>query len=222
MTLAFREFKYLKSVKSDILVNALDRPDAPDPTDPRIQYGKLIRLPNKKFSANWNEAVKQVRVLCPEITHVVLQNSDIQYSPRAIEMAIENLPDDVHLATWTFNSANWFAQPSRTRSLAVPYVEFTAPIISLELWDKIGGLDESCPHDWGNDLLFGYQAWELGYTPMVYNNFTFHHFGRASTPHFNHRTFKEGMLRYLEEKLGQNWESVMLSHTPNIKNLWSK
>lgn len=222
LTLAYKNFDYMANMEHTFIANAVDKDSDPDYIPTKLG-AEIVRMKNKGFAANWNEAVRLFRESNPQATHVVLQNSDIQYNPIELSYAIFRLDPNIHLATWAFNSANRWAHPNYRpvdNNATVPYVEFTAPIVSLELWDKLGGLDESCPNSWGNDIKFGYDAWGLGYKPEVLRDFSFHHFGKKSTPLFNQKLFSDKMVAYLENLYGKDWQRVILSHTPHINKIW--
>lgn len=219
LTLAYKNFSYMAGMRHDFVIDAYDKETDP-PYKPTQVGVEVVRIKNRGFSENWNEGVRLFRERRPDVTHIILQNSDISYSQADLAYAIFRLKPTVHLATWAFNSAwNWCCKDSKfDRSGGVPFVEFTAPIISLELWDKVGGIDPASPH-WGNDIKFCFDAWRLGYKPEVLTDFTFIHANHKSTPNFDGKRFTKECFEYLSKTIGTDWQKQVQSFTPKIK-IW--
>lgn len=94
----------------------------------------------------------------------------------------------------------------------VPFIEWTAPMISRRALDKIGLLDEQLPY-WGMDLDWSYRAKETGYTLKVDGRVKVDHvYLRDHAPEAvsHHRRMERG--RYdvstenrLKQKYGVDW-----------------
>lgn len=115
-----------------------------------------------------------------------------------------------------FHSDHAFCQPIKGFSgvTSVPFVEFTAPIIRIEDFKRIGPLDERAPY-WGHDLIWGRTARELLYSIGVDHSTTIGHVYIRNNKSGNDVTNRRKNLRKqsdkatrerLEELYGETWK----------------
>ncbi len=164
------------------------------------------------FTKGWNKAIK---LLYNYYDAFWLMNSDIQINPDSIHR-IETLirRDNVHIITPSFNSwmehCNNFGTPGERLSNVI---EFTAPVIRKEVFDKIGFFDERFSLGYGVEYDFCLRAWNAGFNIYIDDASYFHHLGQQSIEKtsggykaYSKKAFAE-MKKGMEEKWGKNWIS---------------
>lgn len=91
--------------------------------------------------------------------------------PKLVEAMDETGYDCIHPA---FDSDHLFCRPDGSGEIkAVPFVEFTAPIVKVDTFKKYP-LDEYMPY-WGHDFDFGYKVRSNGGVVAVHHGITVEH-----------------------------------------------
>jgi len=74
----------------------------------------------------------------------------------------EHLDDDVAAIHPAFDSDHPHLNPKAPDGASVPFVEWTAPLVSVEAWENVGKLQAEMGY-WGFDLDWSYRAKRAGY-----------------------------------------------------------
>ncbi len=93
----------------------------------------------------------------------------------------------------------------------VPWVEFVAPIFSVDTLIKTGVLDFKMSYGWGVELDYCYRALKNGYKTRLCQNIAIHHYGHKSQSdhgEYSHYANIE-MNDRLREKYGDKWQEVL-------------
>jgi GT2 family glycosyltransferase len=176
---------------------------------------------NYGFTKGWNEAIKS---LYDEFDGFWLMNSDItvtRQSVRRVEEVCKNNPE-VMMFTPTYNCWMQHCKPQGKKNLEETKVlEFTAPIIRKEVFEKIGFFNEVFVRGYGVEFDFCYRMRQKGLKIFVDHGSSFNHIG--------HQTIKNsgGLISYSREAnfeltkglssiYGHSWKSIVLKDC-NIK-----
>lgn len=150
-----------------------------------------------------------------EPTDIVWFISNVTFNPDALDKLVKEMDkyDGIHPA---FDSDHKHIRPNGTDTVAdAPFLEFTAPIVRYELFDKIQ-LDESMPY-WGHDLDWSYRAKSIQARLGVHHGVVLGHtYIRNSKPHAVtlqrkrlRRLADSGTRSRLVELYGDKWRGVL-------------
>lgn len=172
---------------------------------------------NYGFSEGWNQGVKHV---FDEFTHFWLCNSDIILAAHTVEYLKTLINErDVDILTPSFNCWMPSARPAFVGVREVPYIEFTAPVISKNVFKKIGFLDsENFNLGFGVEFDFCYRARLAGFKIEVDHNCYFHHINGVTRnsiipeEEYNKKGWNE-LNRGLKAKYGNDFQRLVgLNH----------
>lgn len=174
---------------------------------------RCIRQDNLGFTKGWNRAIE---TLWDEFDVFWLMNSDIQVS-RSNLYRIETLAarPDLLFFTPSFNCWMKHCQPNRNKKIETTTIlEFTAPIIRKEVFERIGLFDPIFAMGYGVEFDFCYRAKQAGIPMHVDHRSSFYHMGQQTiskhggildySKHANYE-LKSGLL----QKYGPNYESLV-------------
>lgn len=140
--------------------------------------------------------------------------SNVTFPLNAVNKLLEQMDKTGFAAIHgSFKSGHPFCCPlhiEETREC--PFIEFTAPIVRADVFEKIQ-LDEEMPY-WGHDLDWGHRVRQLGWKIGVYHGFEFGHTYIQDNKN-NHPVTKQRALlrrntdgptvRALQKKYGKDW-----------------
>lgn len=182
-----------------------------DNGSPEPFAGAAWRQPDLGFTAGWNAAVQRV---FQDYEAFLLMNSDIRITPKVVEELARCLRTQpgFGVISGACNSPHPVMKPRLgSRGLReVPFVEFTAPLITRETFEEIGFFDERFRSGYGVEYDFCYRAWEAGIGAGVCDRARFRHYQHKSIkatvgfkPFFG--PAKKEMLQGLSEKYGERF-----------------
>jgi GT2 family glycosyltransferase len=174
---------------------------------------ETIRLDkNYGFTIGWNKGIEAVY---DRFDAFWLMNNDIEIDRTSIERVQALLErKDIAIFTPSYNGwakefDNHFTEDVRE----VGAIEFCAPIIKKEVFEKIGLLDERFSLGYGVEFDFCYKARKEGYGVHVDDGSSFYHHGQQTTGIELGRTLVEheriaNKERYkvMQEIYGANWQ----------------
>lgn len=149
-------------------------------TAPYTGKNRCIRQPDLGFTRGWNQAIQ---TLWDEFDIFWLMNSDIRVD-RVSLMRIEQLAQrdgGPEFFTPSFNCWMKHVQSVPSLGLAPTYVmEFTAPVISRKVFDRLGMWDERFSLGYGVEFDFCYRARVAGVKMWVDHLSRFYHLGQQT------------------------------------------
>lgn len=191
---------------------------------------EVLRLDkNYGFTLGWNKAVEHY---FDRFDAFWLMNSDIMISKEAISRMKAVAASNTGIITPAFNCWMWHCQTQFSDKYflggdglrSVPVIEFTAPVIHKEVFEKVGLFSEEFPRGWGVEFDFCYRAAKAGFPIMVDDLSNFYHIGQQTI------NMSEGYHNYVEKaatewnagmrKLwGRDWEEKLYGNKEFIKNI---
>lgn len=164
--------------------------------------GSYDQIENKGFTKNWNNILSLV--INEGFTHFCLSNNDIVPDEYYLENLCDHMDSDFYTAP--FNSPYSFLRPSDAFS-TVPFVEFTAPVISLETLEKVGFLDERFSMGYGVDYDYSIRCIENGIRPYVLPAPGFDHLEHRNMVNKTQyiRQAVDECRKGMEKKYGKDW-----------------
>jgi len=175
---------------------------------------RCIRQENLGFTEGWNRAIK---TLWNEFDMFWLMNSDIVIDPESVKRVewIAAAYPDVLFYTPAYNCWIRDSQPKDYTGLAgTPLMEFTAPVISKNVFEKIGFFDNLFSKGYGVDFDYCFRARQAGIQIYVDHYSCFYH--------LEHQTIErhEGFMQYsknasqemeagLSQKYGSDYKTLI-------------
>ncbi len=178
---------------------------------------------NYGFTAGWNKAVEH---FYNEFDAFWLMNSDIIVSRHCIKRISELMErHEINIITPAFNC--WM-NTTRNRNAhgtrEVKVIEFTAPVIKKQVFEKVGFFDERFARGWGVEFDFCHRARKAGFKIHVDDGSNFFHMGQqtinatvgyAEYGPKAHHEMESGM----SAKYGLNWKKSLYGDKDYIQNL---
>jgi hypothetical protein len=149
--------------------------------NPYAGPGKIIKIPNKGFTSNWNLIFEDF--LKTDKEYIWMTNNDIDIEQSTLHRMIDVIKIHTEAAA-VVASYNSHHQPLRNHSKGirpVPFMEQTSPIYRKS---AIKNLKETHGYvlyppikmGWGVDLISSYHLRELGWALLVIDDVSFHHY----------------------------------------------
>jgi len=189
-----------------------------DASQPGREYqgpGKVVKIDGNGFTLNWNNWLGRTH---RGATHFWIASSDV-FMPAANWAHIEEVLADETIGVYTptfDNSSHDFCKNKGQGLRDVPYVEFTAPIISRKCIEAVGLFDEYFTHGWGIDLLYGLAAREKGFRCVVDDYVSLDHLvaytmQKEGTLNQYHSNAWQQMQVGMELRLGKDWRKKIMA-----------
>jgi GT2 family glycosyltransferase len=164
---------------------------------------------NYGFTAGWNKAIEH---FYDKYDAFWLMNSDIIISRESVAR-IKDIIQQPHINIITASFNCWmqhcrYQNTHGTREVKV--IEFTAPVIKKNVFEKIGMFDERFIRGWGVEFDFCYRAKKDSFKIYVDDNSNFYHIGQQSIsmnpegPDYFTRANTEWYTG-MSAKYGKNW-----------------
>jgi GT2 family glycosyltransferase len=140
---------------------------------PDTKYAVIATPQNLRWGGGVNYLMAQIIKHYPECKAVWACNDDIEGASHAMARKLYDtlMATGAAVLSPCVNSSSWsqFMHEQYTGGLRkVTYVDFTAPMISVEAWKKVGPLDvEGIGVGWGCDIDWNVRARKLGYELYV-------------------------------------------------------
>lgn len=174
----------------------------------------VIQIANNGFTANWNAALAHISDIYPDWQFAGLFNNDIIIQPGFIDNLLSPFENkSVGIVSPTFNSPHRFIYVEDGSVFLAPYVEFTAPVIRRECFEKTGKLNEVFRLGWGVDFEYCFRARQAGFKIMVNGASKFTHLEHKSIKEFSKYAQKAAneMKAGLYKSMGGNWRALLLN-----------
>lgn len=174
---------------------------------------RCIRQENLGFTEGWNHAIK---TLWNEFDMFWLMNSDIVIDPESVkrvEWIVAAYPN-VLFFTSAYNCWIKGSQPKENTGLAeTSLIEFTAPVISKDVFEKIGFLDNLFPKGYGVDFDYCFRARQAGIQMYVDHYSCFYH--------LEHQTIEkyEGFMQYSKNASQEMEAGLSLKYGSDYRTL---
>jgi GT2 family glycosyltransferase len=141
---------------------------------------RTIRQENYGFTKGWNEGI---RAVYEEFDAFWLMNSDIIITPKCIDRveAILNEQPEVLFLTPSYNCWMKHCQTVKMAGLVETGVmEFTAPVIRKEVFERLGFFDEIFERGYGVEFDYCYKARQAGIKMYIDHQSNFYHLGQQT------------------------------------------
>lgn len=166
-------------------------------------------------------------------THVWFLNNDVLFltGPPLIARARERLARaerligsvGIYSPAVTFNPYHpQMVERAGGQFRQVRYVDGIAPLVSLDCWRSVGGLDhEGNPYGYGVDVWFSSQAAELGFSCMVDHQMVIRHRYHSTAREVDGFLNKAAMAErtYLTRRFGPDYRTVMARMAGDFQEL---
>ena len=140
--------------------------------------------------------------------------TNVRFDPAMLSHLLEHADETTAAIHPRFRSDHPHMCESTQDGRQVPFVEWTAPLINLQAWKKVGLLDTDMPY-WGFDLDWSYRAREAGYSLKVCCSCSLEHTYLRDTDKAEHpitterrkvrKLFDKSTERRLADKWGPDW-----------------
>jgi GT2 family glycosyltransferase len=100
--------------------------------------------------------------------------TNVSFKPRMVEAMLEHVAEDVAAIHPAFGSDHPHLNPKAKDGASVPFVEWTAPLVSVEAWENVGRLQAEMGY-WGFDLDWSYRAKRAGYKLIACTTLSLEH-----------------------------------------------
>lgn len=174
---------------------------------------KTVRFKqNLGFTRNWNRAIRH---LWNDFDAFWLMNSDIVISQESIRR-IEHLVStrDIPIITPSYNCWMKDCYNCQTGDIReIKCMEFTAPVIRKDVFEKIGMFDERFSLGYGCDFDFAFRMIKAGLKMYVDDGSSFHHIGQQTIKssgqmsNYQQRAVKE-LESGMTELYGPEWKML--------------
>lgn len=171
---------------------------------------------NLGFVKNWNRAIVHMRKMDPDIGAFWLMNSDIEISEESIDR-IQKLMDSGLYPILTPSFDCWMHQcrnQGQNQIREVKCIEFTAPIIRCDVFNRIGYFDERFNLGSGVDFDFCLRSAKAGIKIFCDDGSSINHLKHrsilvAGTVHDYSARANDELNRGMKNKYGINWKQII-------------
>lgn len=151
--------------------------------------------------------------------------TNVVFPPEMIGALLEHAGDDVAAIHPAFCSDHPHMRAHNEDGACVPFVEWTAPLVSVRAWQEVGPLDEEMGY-WGFDLDWSHRAIVRGFQPKVCTTYSLDHTYLSAKDPSEHpiTTQRRGeRARYdvdvearLKRKWGEDWLAKLWPTHPYV------
>lgn len=92
--------------------------------------------------------------------------TNVAFPPEMIGALLEHAGDEVAAIHPAFHSDHPHMNANNEDGACVPFIEWTAPLVSVRAWHEVGPLDDAMGY-WGFDLDWSHRAKVRGFQPQV-------------------------------------------------------
>lgn len=124
--------------------------------------------------------------------------TNVTFSPEVPELLAETFDSDTAAVHPAFDSEHYHMRRRGGIFEDVPFVEWTAPMVSVSAWFDVGCLDTSMPY-WGMDLDWSHRAKEKGYDLIVNGKCEVNH------TYLNHN-YEQHPISRIRKELREYWD----------------
>lgn len=193
-----------------------------------LQYIVKPRLGIGPLSSAFNAGM---RLLSSDICDYAWHLTNVTFQPEMVKELVSHFSEDVASVHPKFQSEHAHICGTGCKDgQYIPFVEWTAPMVSMEAWETVGELDEAMPY-WGMDLDWSHRAKLAGFHHRVCTTYELGHdyLNRLAKVRGAHEItksrrverakFDRSTQNALREKWGEHWLEILW---PNHENAGKK